>query len=514
MSHVRRSLVSVVCVAMVAIAAPTPAFGFAPPETLVSEAQFAAVAGGAAVVDPSFAVDYVGVSWVTGRPPQLRFRTDGRWSQWDAVHEDGHPAAQRRFSALEWVGDGDAFQLRGDARSVRAVAINTTDGPRARTVTATVDTAGAELAQPGVITRAEWGADESLRFEADGSETWTPAFYPTQKLVTHHTATRNDDPDPAATVRAIYRYHAIDKGWGDIGYNFLVDAQGRIYKGRWSGPAASKTGDTSTGEDAEGNGVTAAHVGGYNSGTMGIALLGDYEQAQVPTAARQTLVNHLAWEAQRHGLDPEASSTYVNPVNGTTKVVENISGHKDWGSTLCPGRNLYGQLDSIRSDIAAAIAADGATTDPEPKSETTSYPSSVEVVKGSTSESGVTGFAADDDSDRYDVTSVKQGRNAVTVSNATVPVGSADGLLALAATLDARYTSSTSQTLAVYDVSAGKWVDVSTATIGTSDIAVSWRTTSPKAYVNGDGNMRLQVRSSGRKAQTAGFDLLSVVATR
>lgn len=515
MRQLRLFLATLLPLAVMAIAGPAPAFGHSAPQTLVREASFGDLAGRAPAVEATFPIDYLGVSWTRGAPPQMRFRNAGRWSSWETVHEDGHPARGRRFSALASGGDAAAFQVRGQAQDVEAVAINTTDGRRTRTVTLTGPAASAELAQPAVITRAQWGADESWRFNADGSETWAPAFYPTQKLVVHHTATKNDDPDPAATVRAIYRYHAIDKGWGDIGYNFLVDAQGRVYKGRWSAPAGSTTGDTTTGEDADGNGVTAAHVSGSNSGTMGVAVLGDYEKAQLPSAARSTLVDHLAWEAQRHGLDPEATSTYVNPVNGTTKDIENISAHKDWGSTLCPGRNLYSQLDSIRSDVAAATAADGSSgEEPAPTTETTSHPSSVQILKGSTGESGVTGFTADEDGDRYDVSSVKQGRNAVTQWNAVVPVGPKDGMLSLKVVLDARYTSSTAQTMAVYDTVAAKWVDVATATVGTADSAVTWTTTSPLPYVNADGDVLLQVRSISRKAHTGSFDLLSATGAR
>ena len=53
--------------------------------------------------------------------------------------------------------------------------------------------------------------------------------------MTDHTDTRNGDPDPAATVRAIYRYHAVDRGWGDIGYNYVVDVNGNIFEGRVGG---------------------------------------------------------------------------------------------------------------------------------------------------------------------------------------------------------------------------------------------------------------------------------------
>src|SRR5437879_4018889 len=87
---------------------------------------------------------------------------------------------------------------------------------------------------------------------------WPPEFYPIQKLICHHTATQNRDPDPAATIRSIYYYHAVTQTWGDIGYNFLVDESGRIYEGRYSRPYP--TGAYPTGEDATGKGVTGAHA--------------------------------------------------------------------------------------------------------------------------------------------------------------------------------------------------------------------------------------------------------------
>src|SRR5919197_457383 len=91
----------------------------------------------------------------------------------------------------------------------------------------TPDASSSSVSQPRVISRAEWGADESLM-------TWAPEFQVTQKLIIHHTATQNDDPDPTATIRSIYRYHAVMQGWGDIGYNFLVDEAGNVYEGRYS----------------------------------------------------------------------------------------------------------------------------------------------------------------------------------------------------------------------------------------------------------------------------------------
>src|SRR5439155_4261704 len=139
-------------------------------------------------------------------------------------------------------------------------------GPRPWTVTWGQPSAGASLTEAAVISRAQWGADGSYRFDSTGKEVWPPAFYPTQKLIVHHTAGQDDDPDPAATVRAIYYYHAVTKGYGDIGYNFLIDAQGNVYKGRYSGPTNDRNqgDDTATGESSQAYGVTGAPTPGYN----------------------------------------------------------------------------------------------------------------------------------------------------------------------------------------------------------------------------------------------------------
>ena len=220
---------------------------------------------------------------------------------------------------------------------------------------ATTTSTAAGVAQPSVIPRSGWGADESLRFDATGKEIWPPAFYPVQKVIVHHTATQNNDPDPAATIRAIYQYHAVTQGWGDIGYNFLIDESGRIYEGRYSRQYAP--GESPTGEDVNGNGVTAAHTQGYNSGTVGIALLGTLTNQDATPAARSALEHLIAWIDDMHAIDPEGSALYTNPVNGTQATFPNIAGHRDLAATECPGGTFYATLPTIRSDVAALIAA-------------------------------------------------------------------------------------------------------------------------------------------------------------
>jgi len=306
------------------------------------------VSVGEAPVRPGFAIEYLGVVWEGEHGPAwARFSSGDRWGDWVELDEDGAQAEGQYGTQLLAAGRATAFQVRvpAHARNARAVAINVHDGEQVTVDRGPAATAGA--ATP-VVTRAGWGADESLRFK-EGRETWPPAYYDVQKLTVHHSATKNTDPDPAATVRAIYRYHAVDKGWGDIGYQYLVDEAGTVYEGRWSGN------DGDVAHDANGDLVTAGHVDGANSGNSGISLLGDFRQVAPTAAARQSLENVLADLAGRHGIDPQGTGTYVNPVNGSTKAVANISAHLDWQATECPGTKLYELLPAVRSNVAAKL---------------------------------------------------------------------------------------------------------------------------------------------------------------
>ena len=246
-----------------------------------------------------------------------------------------------------------AVKVRSDRALARLTVLSLTDrGAPAPSKPAAH--AAAATAQPAVIARSGWGANESLRYDSTGKETWPPAFYPVQKLIVHHTDTQNNDPDPAATIRSIYYYHAVTQGWGDIGYNFLIDESGRVYEGRHSRTYAP--GESPTGQDLNGNGVTAAHAQGFNSGTVGVALLGTLTNQDTTPAARQALEKLLAWEASSHGIDPQGASLYTNPVSGAQKTFPNIAGHRDVNATECPGGVFYATLPAIRSDVAAMIA--------------------------------------------------------------------------------------------------------------------------------------------------------------
>ena len=204
------------------------------------------------------------------------------------------------------------------------------------------------------LSRAGWGADESLRFEPDGTEKFPPAFFDVQTLTVHHTVTANSDPDPAATMRAIYFFQCITSDFGDIGYHLLIDQAGTVYEGRYSGPDALPVfGPRQVGPRP--SMVNAAHVGGFNAGNVGVALLGDLTSSQPTPAARASLVTVLASLARITALDPLGTTGYVNPISGATKTVATLAGHRDWAATECPGNTFYPSMPQLRADVAAAL---------------------------------------------------------------------------------------------------------------------------------------------------------------
>ncbi|MBV2364090.1 peptidoglycan recognition protein family protein [Streptomonospora nanhaiensis] len=221
-----------------------------------------------------------------------------------------------------------------------------------RETTGTLAAAGAGL-PAGVrdlvyVRRAGWGADESLRFDASGAEVWPRDLHPVQAVTVHHTAL-GVAADPHESVRAVYRLHAVENGWGDIGYHLLIDPAGTVYEGRHTGgpvpvfAAAPLPGRASA--------VTAGHVGGRNPGNIGVCLLGDFTGAMPTEAALSSLVSVLRTLCALAGVDPRAGAAYVNPVTGDRATVPGTAMHRDWGGTACPGAAFAARFDEVRGRV-------------------------------------------------------------------------------------------------------------------------------------------------------------------
>jgi hypothetical protein len=285
----------------------------------------------------------VGLHWRGSGSVLFRTRSlHGRWSGWRAAApgEDDLPDRGTeglrgwKIGAPYWTGGSDAIQYRtaGRVTRVRAFFVRGSGGPspRIRRVqTATV---------PTIITRAEWGANESIRRA-------TPRYADNVHFaIVHHTAGSNSytASQSAGIVRSIYLYHVQGNGWNDIGYNFLVDKYGQIFEGRYGGMTRA---------------VIGAHAMGFNVGSAGVSVIGNYSAATVTPAARAALVSLLAWRLDLAHVDPNSRVVRVSTGNpryppGTAVTLNAVSGHRDTYPTSCPGTSLYAQLPAIRTAVA------------------------------------------------------------------------------------------------------------------------------------------------------------------
>jgi hypothetical protein len=304
-----------------------------------------------------------------------------------ATHVERDEVGEQRGDGVTYgtvlpAGGATAVRVTSDRPLGQVIVLAMADGERVVTYRPVpARPAGADVNQPPIKSRAEWNADESLRFRGK-REVWPTEFWPVQKAIVHHTAGANNDPDPDATVRAIYHYHAVTQGWGDIGYHFLISEKGTIYKGRHSHEPGSQT-DTITGEDSAGRIVTAGHTYQHNTGTIGVALLGNFVDVAPVATARASLVEFLAWKVNAHDdvLDTsDYPSTYTNPVNGVSKELPDIAGHLDAVPTECPGRFLHENLPAIRVDVQRFIDANASNV--TTTSSTTLPASTTTTVKG------------------------------------------------------------------------------------------------------------------------------------
>jgi len=264
----------------------------------------------------------------------LPFQVSGEWSS-TLVEFDARAGlysyAQARLTLLD-----SGQSVRPSIASLRFAFINPYVGPQALEYTGssgTVRLAAFEplsISKPSVVSRTDWGCPDG-----EGSPNWTPEYRTVTAIIIHHTATTNTATDWAAQVRVIWYYHAITNGWGDIGYNYLIDPNGRIYEGR-----------------AGGDDVVGGHALQYNWGSMGVAFLGDFSSSAPSAAAQSSMINLLSWKAYQRGIDPMVMSQYF-----VDKYLPTIMGHRDAMSTTCPGDGVWNLLGYFRTAVRDRIAS-------------------------------------------------------------------------------------------------------------------------------------------------------------
>lgn len=300
----------------------------------------------------------VGVTWkgatpLAGIAVQVRTKsTSGKWSEWTDMSVDytqtgkaNEPVGTDPF----WVGSSAGVEVTVTIQTgikINGAKITLIDPNKQAQDSAGASkptaSAGADSPMPPAYSRAQWGADESLA-------TWGPSYAPTIKAATvHHTADSNNysAADVPGIMRSIYYYQAVTRGWGDIGYNVVVDKFGQAWEGRKGGLAST---------------VMGAHAGGFNQYTFGVSMLGNYDQVGVPSATAEMVSKLIAWKFSIYGVDPTGTTqltqqsgagTTAKFKDGQTITLPTIFGHRDVGNTACPGQYGYSMLPPIRNRVA------------------------------------------------------------------------------------------------------------------------------------------------------------------
>ena len=264
------------------------------------------------------------------------------WTVWTDLPVDGHAvdAKWQACTELVFLPAGAKYyrvtastNRLGKGRVMKRIQLNFFDpGP---TPTAEVNAvqepnepAACPCDKPGIVTRSGWSCPQTTN-PGYGFSTIT-------HLIVHHSAGANTSSDWAAVVLSIWNSHVNTNGWADIGYNYLVDPQGRLYEGRGGG-----------------DNVTGAHFCGTNAGTMGTCMIGTYTNSSITDTSRKMLTRLLAWKACGSNINPTGISWHTS----SARNLHHISGHRDGCATECPGTMTYAELPALRTAVANQIAA-------------------------------------------------------------------------------------------------------------------------------------------------------------
>lgn len=300
---------------------------------------------------------------------RARFLNEQRWSEWRIlVHNpeyapENAPRGQYTSTLFDLNALHSAWQIdvvvRPDApsylKSIRSITMNNQGANPRRLQLPSAATTLPRGSKPPIVSRSVWGDATLASWDANAApwsgycssssntRTWVPdasEVVPATHVVIHHTAGTNyADPSTnnwPASVLGIWRFHAMTLGWCDIGYHYLIDPNGVIYEGRY------------TGVRDDGTVADGAHALGHNRATIGISLMGNFESTEPSANAIRALDNLLGWIGSSKNIPFNTEQYYAYK----NKMLNTIVGHRDVGSTACPGNVLYAKLPEIRMRAA------------------------------------------------------------------------------------------------------------------------------------------------------------------
>lgn len=344
-------------VAFVAVTGLPAPHRAAQPEVEVRDAELlppgleAAAPGWTKRVSPPIDAQMVGFTWNGDDEGavQVRAQLGDGWTPWFDLHaapdevpdagspEGGGSEPGSVAAGPVWLGDGvDDVEVRvehGKLRDLRLHAIRSVP-PAAGW---TIESAGAVPAKPGILAKEQWGSGGWV-YTNSGCSGGPRSARPRYAIV-HHTVTGNSYSSSQVddVIRGIYAFHTQTRGWCDIAYNFVIDRFGRTWEAR------------SGGVD---EGIIGGHAKGFNTGSIGVALLGQHQPgidppaAYVSTESKAAVRKLLAWKFGHHGIDGGAtikvtSGGSTRYAAGTVVSLPTIIGHRDVGVTSCPGDYAY-----------------------------------------------------------------------------------------------------------------------------------------------------------------------------
>ncbi len=189
---------------------------------------------------------------------------------------------------------------------------------------------------------------DKVVYTLDWKKLWWPMWYKFHKtdIIIHHTAVNynrfNTKQEIEKYIRWVYYYHAIQRWWGDIWYNFLIDKFWNIYIWRKGGA-----------------GVIGANSSYNNPPSIWIALIWNF-QIQKPTKKQlNALIKLIIALVKKYNINPYSKIVYHEESN-KWPYIKNLTnyaivGHRDTGHTLCPGKYLYADLPYIRRQVFLAL---------------------------------------------------------------------------------------------------------------------------------------------------------------
>lgn len=285
----------------------------------------------------------------------VRSRNGGTWSDWVEVvaSSDDAPdgaADPRPGVGPVWIGrDADHVEvalLEGTADDLHVVGLHVVSEPGApQGVRATATSAA--LASTFIRPRSAW-ATEEMGWKCKSGPDEAKDL---RAMIVHHTAT-NTEPyaagDVPSIIRGFWRYHVQSRGWCDVAYAFFVDRYGGVWEGRQGGITKA---------------IVGGHTYGFNSETTSVAQIGNFQETQTPWAMTAATRQLVGWKLGYHGIDPKASTTLTNRTGSTFRGVPNggqvpvgtVAGHRDLGTTSCPGQHTYDTLPYLRAQSRVGV---------------------------------------------------------------------------------------------------------------------------------------------------------------